>query len=233
MVTWVAERRSRAGKGSECRENDSAHPVRPIFEPRHRLLSARMAGEWKNCENNHTSADSEIHAMQWYALKVFYNKTAEIRSELEPEGVECYVPVHTVIVERNGVKRKTVRPVVGSLLFFRATADCAAAIGTRLDSRAMLYTRDVDGMKKPAAIPDREMDIFRLVASSGADGLEYMPDGELRFHTGQRVRVTGGPLAGAEGHITRIRGDRRLVVSVHGICAIATAYIPQCFLEQI
>ena len=37
----------------------------------------------------------------------------------------------------------------------------------------------------------------------------------------------------AEGHIVRIRGDHRLVVTIDGLCAIATGYIPRPFLQKI
>lgn len=170
----------------------------------------------------------------WYALKVFHNRMHAVAEDLKPDGIECYIPMHTVVTERAGVKRKEWKPVVASLMFFRGTAAQAIAVGRSLTDRAILYTRqNDDGQRVPAEIPEREMDIFRLVVSSGAEGLEYLPDDPERFRKGDRVRVTAGPLAGAEGHIARIRGDRRLVVSVRGICAVATAYIPQCFLEPI
>lgn len=170
----------------------------------------------------------------WYALKVFYNRTSQALETIEPLGVETYVPMQTVVVERPGGQRiRTKRPVVASLAFFRATENQAAEAGRLLADRAIVYSRIVDGQRRPAPIDDREMQIFRLVISSGSDGLEYVDERTERFSSGDRVRVTAGPLAGAEGHIARIRGDRRLVVSVRGVCAVATAYIPQCFLEPI
>lgn len=179
-----------------------------------------------------TSGRNETRS--WYALKVFHNRMHTVAEELKPVGIDSYIPMQTVVAERGGVKRKLQKPAIASLMFFRSTPSQAIAIGRSLTDRAILYTRQNDnGQRIPAAIPEREMDIFRLVVSSGADGLEYLPDDPERFRKGDRVRVTAGPLAGAEGHIARIRGDRRLVVSVRGICAVATAYIPQCFLEPI
>ncbi len=157
-----------------------------------------------------------------------------IADELTAAGIESYIPMQTVVTERSGIRRKEQRPAIASLMFFHATRRQAEDTARLLTDRAMLYTRlQTDGSKIPAAIPQREMEIFRLVVSSGAEGLEYMPDAPDRFHSGDRVRVTAGPLAGAEGHIVRIRGDRRLVVTIHGVCAVATTYIPQCLLERI
>jgi ribosomal protein L24 len=50
---------------------------------------------------------------------------------------------------------------------------------------------------------------------------------------GDRVVVTGGPFKGAEGHIKRIKRDRRLVVTIPGIVAVATAYIHPDLLKKV
>ena len=34
-------------------------------------------------------------------------------------------------------------------------------------------------------------------------------------------------------NIKRIKGKRRLIVSITGICAVATSFIPNCFLQKI
>jgi transcription antitermination factor NusG len=47
------------------------------------------------------------------------------------------------------------------------------------------------------------------------------------------VRVTEGPLKGAEGYIRRIRKDRRLLVSIEGVVAVATSYIPMSQLMKV
>ena len=87
--------------------------------------------------------------------------------------------------------------------------------------------------KKPYPIPEKEMNIFMLVCSSGESGLEYFGADDSFFRKGDRVKVVDGVFKGAEGYIRRIRGNRRLFVSIHGVCAVATSYIPQCFLRKI
>ena len=74
----------------------------------------------------------------------------------------------------------------------------------------MLYTRRENLTKRPIRIPDKEMGIFMLVSSSGEQGLEYFSD-----------------------DICRIKGNHRLIVAIQGVCAVATSYIPQCFLQKI
>lgn len=64
-------------------------------------------------------------------------------------------------------------------------------------------------------------------------GLEYLGEDDPRFHQGDKVRVTEGIFKGLEGHIKRIRHDRRLIVTIEGVAAFATGFIPPSFLEKI
>lgn len=176
---------------------------------------------------------NEEESTHWYALKVFYNKVFEIEDLLLKDKIESYIPCETVLVEQGGVKRKIRKPVISSLLFFRSTEKEAIKLQQCLTNRVMLYTRIIDMKKQPLAIPEREMNLFMLVSSSGEKGVEYFGDDRKEFHTGERVRVIDGSFKGAEGYIHRIKGNRRLIVSIQGVCAVATSYIPQCFLEKI
>lgn len=172
--------------------------------------------------------------IHWYALKVFFGRAKSVKESLEAQGFECYLPMFRKIVERDGIKHREELPIEPSLLFIKTNRAGVVRAGQLLTDKALFYTRsDAEHHRVPAPIPEREMLIFRLVVSNGAEGLEYLGDDNRTFAKGRKVRVTAGPFAGAEGHIVRIRGDRRLVVSIKGICAVATTYIPSAFLHQI
>lgn len=172
-------------------------------------------------------------AVHWYALKVFYNKVFEIEDLLKKDQIESYIPCETVLVEHGGVKKKIRKPVISSLLFFRSTETQAIKLQQQLTDRVILYTKNIDMKKQPLVIPEREMNLFMLVSSSGEKGVEYFGEDRMEFHTGERVRVIDGSFKGAEGYIHRIKGNRRLIISIQGVCAVATSYIPQCFLVKI
>lgn len=50
---------------------------------------------------------------------------------------------------------------------------------------------------------------------------------------GTRVRVIAGPLAGAEGIIRRVAHQRRLQITVTGVCTLLTGYIPAPLLQPL
>ena len=183
----------------------------------------------------------------WYALKVFYNKVFFIEEALQKEHLEVYFPVKKVRVAQSALRRvddstryerigdKAVLrrvPVVNSLLFVRASEEEIKQVQKLVYGYALVYyNAERTG---PAVIPDRQMAIFRMVASSGADGLEFFSDESIvNYKQGDKVRVKEGPLKGAEGYIKRIKKDRRLLVAIEGFVAVATSFIPPQFLEVI
>lgn len=170
-------------------------------------------------------------SLRWYAMKVYFNKVSDMEERLGEEDVECYVPYIDQKGSREEGKKRQV--AIPSLMFFHSSPLEARRVQQVVRGKAMVYTHQTLEGWIPALISEREMNVFRLVVSSGADGLEYFDNDPRVFKRGERVRVTGGLFAGAEGHVVRIKGDRRLIVSLTGICAVATSYIPRCFLEKI
>lgn len=86
--------------------------------------------------------------------------------------------------------------------------------------------------RQPAVISDKEMDNFILVTSL-SDELISLGKVSPEFLLGERVRVKEGVFKGAEGVVKRIKGDRRLIVSIDGVTAVATCFIAPQFLEKI
>lgn len=171
---------------------------------------------------------------RWYALKVFYNRVAAVRDTIAPLVTETYAPMAMTMVEGpTGARHKVEKPLVSSLLFARATTREISSLGSAIEGKALVYSRPGEPGHTPLPITDDEMNLFMLVTSRGENGIEYLGDDHPRYHKGARVRVTDGPFKGSEGHIIRIRTDRRLVVTVNGVCAVATGYIPRAFLEII
>lgn len=197
--------------------------------------------------------EEELH---WYALKIFYNKVFAAETQFAEQGIESFFPVELVRLKGEDHMRAARRlatpddfrqdnryvkegpaiflrkPVVNSLMFVHTTEQEILQVANELEGKGFVY-KTVD-RKKPFVIPDREMAMFRLVTSSGADGLKFYSDESItRYKQGDRVRVTEGLLKGAEGYIKRIGKDRRLLVAIQGFVAVATSFIPMQFLEKV
>ena len=151
----------------------------------------------------------------WYAFRVFYNRLQPLIADCKELGCEFFAPTE----------------VIHSLLFLHCEEQIMAGFAEEHHKEAMVYRR-MDS-REAAVIPDREMEIFRFVVTSGRQGLLLLGDDKPEYHLGDRVVVTGGPFKGAEGHIKRIKKDRRLVVTIPGVVAVATAYIHPDLLRRV
>lgn len=170
----------------------------------------------------------------WYALKIFYNKVIALKTRLEELGFECYCAL-----DADG------KPAVSQLLFVRCTEsqltgysriapqDIKFVAYTRKEQRASQLDEKLIEMDVPAPIPENEMRAFILVTSASPDTYEVLGPDHPKYHTRQKVRVTEGPFAGSEGYVRRIKKDRRLVITVTGIVAVATVYIDPAYLEPV
>ena len=170
----------------------------------------------------------------WFALKVFYNKVFAIEEVLLKKNIECYIPCETVkVLKQDGTKKNVRKPVINSLLFFHSETYIAKEIQNIFIDKVILYARQIDIKKDPLVIPEKEMNIFMLVTSSGEKGMEYFDTDNPKFYQGDRVKVIDGAFKGAEGYICRIKKNHRLIIAIHGVCAVATSYIPQSFLKKM
>lgn len=204
----------------------------------------------------------EEPALHWYALKVFYNKVFEMEDLLHGMGIETFLavdkrllkgPAHLLarkhIASLKEMGKADVRyieegaliyqrvPLITSLLFFRTDPDSLSAVENAIkdaNDKAKGFIYRTADWKAYAVIPDAQMKTFRLVTAKGAEGLDFFSSDDFtRFREGRKVRVTGGPFKGVEGYIKRIKRDRRLLVSLEGIVAVATSFIPPELLETV
>lgn len=193
--------------------------------------------------------------LNWYAAKVFYNKVFVLEERFAAAGYTSYIAVAKVLL-KGGERSRAIRalaqngfnftgryiqegvdiyerkPLVSSLFFFQVAPDELPNAATLLSGMGFIY-KDAEG-KGFAAIPEKQMASFCLVTSSGETGLTFFADDDFtRYKQGSLVRVLKGPLKGAEGYIRRVKKDRRLVVSIEGVVAVATSYIPPEMLEIV
>ena len=168
---------------------------------------------------------------KWFAMKVFNNKAFEIEKLLHDKGIETYIPTQWEERIVRGEKKKIRKPAISSLIFLRFEEENIAEVEKQLFPRVYLYRYRQS--KNPAVIPEREMAVFKMITSTEEKMWDFVDVDSLKFSTNDRVRVTGGDFEGAEGYIKRIKGNRRLIVTIEGIVAIATTYIPSCYLEKV
>ena len=77
------------------------------------------------------------------------------------------------------------------------------------------------------------MNDFIAVSSTNEESLIYLTPEDIKLKQGDKVKIIGGIFEGRKGKLMRIKGDRRLVVEIPGIIAVATAFIHLSLIIKI
>ena len=152
----------------------------------------------------------------WYAFKIFFGKGKPIKAYFVAKGIEHIYDVKQEYWDKNTTRIE------------------AEEMERMFLNKVMLYRgKNSENLKEPSKISEREVKIFNIVATSGVEGLDFYDEYNPKFTRGDKFRVIEGPLKGAEGYVVRIKKDHKLYVSIKGLCAVTTGYIPKAYLQKI
>ena len=158
-------------------------------------------------------AKEKDERLRWYAARIVKDRQFVLK-----------------VVEQNHLSTYTAR-ILPNILFVCATTHYVRSMALECAGKAFFYRNPERSDAQP--IDEKQMRNFMLVSSAPEDCLISLGDVDKSFLEGQRVRVTGGIFEGAEGVVKRIKGDRRLIVSLSGVACIATSFIPPSLLEKV
>ena len=174
--------------------------------------------------------DNEVEV--WHAMRATYRRELDAVHLLEKENLGCFVPMQYKVSIRKGKKVRTLVPVIRNLVFVHARPSDVQRVKSQITY--LQYITDTRSGQK-IIIPDHEMQRFIAVAGTYNDHLLYFQPEELNLSKGTRVRITGGDFAGQEGIFLKVKGarDRRVVIEIQGVIALAMATIHPDLIEVI
>lgn len=167
----------------------------------------------------------------WYALRATYSRELKVQSMLNEKGFRTFVPMMWRSQTADGKQEKKLVPAVNNLVFvYAAKTDLDAFIRSFGDSRPVNYywDRTTDA---PLTVPSKAMEDFIKIASSMDEDLIYLTEISEKLKEGQKVTITDGPFKGVEGKIVRIRKNRRVMVELPGMLAVASTYVSPKIVE--
>ena len=177
--------------------------------------------------------------LHWFPMRVTYHREMKIKALLDELGVECFLPMHYELVEtKTGGKKRVLSPAIHNLIFVRSTQEFLTHLKMCREEFASLrymMKKSVSGDFKGEIlqVPDRQMDNFMRVASVQDDRVMFLDNNAFVNKVGQRVKVNDGFFAGVEGVIKRINKNKRVVVQLEGVAAVAIAFVPASQLSII
>jgi transcription antitermination factor NusG len=148
--------------------------------------------------------DEVSAGLQWYAVHVHTRKEAFIASQLNSQGIECFVPTYKSMRKWSDRMKEVELPLFPSYLFSRFDFQ---------DRRPVVMTPGVLQIvgNSLTAIPVPASEISALQTAVTC-ALPHQPWPYVEV--GEKVRVTYGTLAGLEGILVNFKGHHRVVLSV-------------------
>ena len=172
--------------------------------------------------------------VEWYVMRVTYQRELVARRLLEEMGVECFVPTEKVKRRRTGggIYLREVAKLHNYIFVHTTLGELQRIKTTAIPYLRYMMGKDDEGRPAKQFVPTKQMEDFMAVCrSEGAKMLDPM----LGLHKGDRVRILTGPLKGVEGIYTKTstKGARCVVVTIEAVAAVATATLPATDVEKI
>lgn len=172
----------------------------------------------------------------WFPMRVTYNRELKVKEHLDALGIENFVPMKQQFTVHGGHKRLETVPAINNLLFVHSSREILTNLKMTEEEFSPLRYMMTRPLQKNArseiiTIPDRSMDNFIRAASHTDGSLIYLDYGSVADKIGRRVVVSDGPFAGVEGVVLRIDNNKRVVIKLENVVAVAIAFVPPVFLK--
>ena len=174
----------------------------------------------------------------WFVLRVTYQRELIAKTKLDELNIENFVPIQKVRVKGKSGRLTGVTKVLLHNYIFVYTVKSQIDILKRGELPFLRYVmyNDENGLRKIQTVPERQMKNFIAIAGTEDERVMFLNPEEVDLSKGDKVRVLGGPFEGVEGHFMRVingKREKRVVVKITGVAAIATASLPVSLVEKI
>ena len=175
-------------------------------------------------------------AAEWYVLRVTYQRELSTKEYLDKLNIENFVPIQ--VVRRRNSKGRFYRAreaAVHNYIFIRSTKEIIDELKSFRLPALRYVMHQQNGENQFMVVPEAQMRNFIAVAGNTDEQVLFLSPEEVALSKGDRVRITGGVFEGVEGVFMRVKNsrERRVVVKIDGITAVATASIPSSLVEKI
>jgi transcriptional antiterminator RfaH len=163
-------------------------------------------------------------AARWHAIYTRSRSEKKVAERLMKDGIEAYVPLRKVLHLWSDRKKWVEEPLIRSYVFVKINPDqYFNVLNTPGAVRYVFFSG------KAATIPDRQIDMLKIIAGSAEDTLA-VPN---TIRPGTPVKVTAGPMIGLTGEMIRSSGKHNVLIRIDYLDQALTLTISPHLLERI
>jgi transcription antitermination factor NusG len=161
---------------------------------------------------------------KWYAVYTNPRAEKQVYERLAENKIEAYLPLIKTIRQWSDRKKLIEVPLLTSYIFVKTSPKYFPLI-----YKTYGVVKFVSFEGKPVAIPEKQIDILRLLIDSNTE-IEVTSQS---FAKGDNVEVVSGALAGITGELINIGSNSRFVVRIDKLDQNLILKIPKTFLRKI
>ena len=218
----------------------NAHTPKGRSKSPHVGLTSNVLPEAQRSQTGVSSDYVQKADHEWFVLRVTYNRTQKACDIISTANVQSYMPMHYIIKKEIG-KKRILQPLLPNLFFVYATRETVNSIIKKKGEETSVLKFYLDktkplednGKHPPLTIPFTSMTNFIKATSTDSEHVRIVSAEQCHYKSGDIVKVIDGEFKGVTGRVARIAGQQRVVVEISGLCLVATAYIPNGFLETV
>lgn len=182
---------------------------------------------------------SNVSSPHWYVLRTTYGQEKKAYDYMQSKGVEVFLPTEMVVRLVKGKRRKLEVSLIPNMFFAYGTEEELKSFvfdNVNLPFLRFYYRFYQEGrlkMKTPLIVPASQMRSFRIICETRDDNMIVSTRVIPRFLRGDMVRVVEGKFKGVVGRVVKYKAQQRVGMIIDGLVSVATAYVPDAFLERI
>ena len=176
---------------------------------------------------------------EWYVLRATYGREIKTLETIRSLGGVAYVPLYRTREEKEGKIKKVLKPFVQQLVFLYSSKEEAYKFVNEVPELSYLtfyydhFKVSQTGHNPPLTVTFERMSNFIRLTCIEDEHVEVLTNKHVVFKSDEMVRITDGKFKGIVGKVARIDRNNRVVVTIEGVCMIATAFVPKYALEEI
>lgn len=185
--------------------------------------------------------DNQHQQLKWFPMRITYGRPERMirfQELLKKEHLEYFLPMRVDYQKTDDWNvRKSYVPAVNGLIFIHSTQEELTNLKmTRKGFEPMHYCMNLFAETEAdriLVIPDRQMDNFMSVYTRNDSRISLLEYTDFIAKPGKRVRITQGDFENTIGTIKRIKKNQCIVVQLEGFTALAIAFVPPSWLEEL
>lgn len=152
----------------------------------------------------------------WFVMQATQRRELGAQVKLREDNIDSFIPMHNILIVKNGQKRLELVPVISNLMFVYASKNYMRDIKSKIPFMQFKHTTE-GGLYYPMVVSTKQMADFRKVyEATESDKMKFFSPGDPSIKSGKRVRIhkQGGELDGVEGKLVTVAGRRNRQLSI-------------------